>query len=272
LFSILASIARLTSNSSILPKFIFFVLIISLLLIFIPALIDYLTKKKFLLSNSIISACIFFLIVDPTQNVIITIIACILLLLVRFFFRYKNVPFLNPVVTSLSLLSLFFTYFTLKNFSDSVFISWWGTSFWQLIDNYRLTVAGLLIIGFGAFITWKLNRWRIVLFTLLFLLICWLFHFAFLVNIRDFKENISQLFELLLGGTLAFGIFFMEVEPKSSPGKKADQIFYALFFSLVFTTMYFYNLENSLLYSLFATTIFFAAVKYIPILYSQKSK
>ena len=264
LFSILAIIARLIMSTNIWSQLIFHGLLIGIICVLIPALLFYLQIKKVLLQDCILIAAIIFLIVDPTQSLYLTALMSVIALGIKLFSRGKMWTRANPALIGISLVTIFFAIFSFKNLTVSVDLSWWGTSFFKLIGDYNLTLSALILITFGLYFAYKNNKLRIVVYSFIFLLILWILHYAILEHVRNFKEDMSSVLELVLSGTLSFGLFTILAHPHTSPHKIENQIFYALMFSLILAILYFYKIDNFVLYSLLAANIFYVAIAALP--------
>ncbi|MEI7603614.1 MAG: RnfABCDGE type electron transport complex subunit D [bacterium] len=231
-----------------------------------PLLINFFNIKRLSLLNSFIITLIIFLLIDPTQNTIITSIMCGLALFTRLFVRYDNKPVFNSSMIGVGLVALFFSIFTIKGVEVKPIISWWGMNFQQILVDYKMMLSGLLILLAGIYISYKSKRYILASAAIFFMGIFWITDYALFTQIRDFKENMSVLIEMFFQGTLVFTIFLILIDPITTPKKNKSQIYYGLFFSLIFAYLFFSKIDNAIIYSIILINIAFYFVKILPTL------
>lgn len=177
---------------------------------------SYFSSKHKSLWDTVITALIIFLVLhygtgaDLWYPLVTTFIA----ITWKFFFEYRGSPIVNPaagaMLVSAALLPLISPL-------ELPFISWWGTSF-------AAPLSLLLILPWTIYGSYK---WRKLPLVLTFLVA----HFLVMV----FRgSDFSEIEFTFLDSTIYFLASVMLLEPRTSPVKTQQQIYYALFAALFY--------------------------------------
>lgn len=194
-------------------------------------------SKKKNIWNTVITGLIIFLVLhygDSPADVIYPLIAVFIAMFQKFFIEYKASPIVNPAAASLLLMA---AVVALLGFDDA-FISWWGTSFRGPIP----LVAVLLWIFFG------LNKWRKYPTLISFLVA----HVLVLMFRGEGYDFIKYIFT---DSTIYFFAAVMLIEPRTSPAKYQQQVYYGLAAALAYNILAQYNAPYFELFALVAANL-----------------
>jgi Na+-translocating ferredoxin:NAD+ oxidoreductase RnfD subunit len=229
--SILAAINMLTIPAFEIMKTLPQIVIAVVVATIAEALWDRYKLKKWQYSKSAIITGLFIgSLLDPGQTVFIPALAAIIAILSKIFFRAKMRHFFNPTLFSLFIITLISS--IARNFAssstgtiieaiipNSVSIGWWSSA------NMLATLA------LGLFISIKFRRLGL---TLPFLLVY--FVISVLMNPSVITPNslMTSLLNVLNDTALMFFVFFMLVEPKTSPFSGRGRLIYGPVVAILF--------------------------------------
>ncbi|HLC95932.1 MAG TPA: hypothetical protein VJH97_01250 [Candidatus Nanoarchaeia archaeon] len=197
-----------------------------------------LLKKKFSGVHIVISALILFLLVSPgstlKDHLFIGLIGA--LFLGFKFLRYKSMPIVNPIV-----LALIAAYFVTKLFSEYILISWWGTAYLNGVSIFFLLPA----VGYAIY---KFRKYGVF--------------FSFFVAYSIVSLLSGQgILPVITNGTWYFLAGVMLLEPKTSPVKLRDQVWFGGAAGILAFVFLKYDILSPLLLSIAAVNALFLLQK-----------
>ncbi len=200
---------------------------------FLDTLINYFNYKKFEISKSgVITGFFIALVLTENQKWYIILFACVIAILIK---KLSSLIF-KKYIFNPAMIGIFISILLFKT-SDG----WWGA--------YNL----ILVIILGLFLTYKFKRFDLILTFLLT-------YFLIYSLINGFSYN------LFLNSTLYFFVFFMFIEPRTSPLNSKLRMIYGLISAIVIilTTLFIPNYSFTL--GLLICNLF------VPLLNSIKSR
>lgn len=167
--------------------------------------INYLKDKKFFFpSSAIISGLIIGSVLAPGQNYSLALIASAIAIASKHIIRLEGRHIFNPANFGLFSAGLLL----------SATFSWWGSSFPPLV------------ILFGLFIAYRMKRFHLML--------SFLITYAILMSLYSLLTRQPVLNNILLANL--YFIFFMLIEPKTSPMTRKGRVIYGALTALFAST------------------------------------
>lgn len=154
------------------------------------------TKGKILSKSAIITGLFVATILDLGHPLWVPAIVSTVAILSKHLIRYKNRHVFNPANFGLLFALLL-----------GVSHSWWSS-----VNLYATVILGLLIV-------WQFQRFKLVIS---FLVV----HFLLLGVVMFATNNIAAVYSHFTNGLLYFFTFLMLIEPKTSPFRENDRIYY----------------------------------------------
>jgi len=190
------------------------------------------TSKKKDVWNVVITSLIIFLILHygtGLTDVLYPMSATFIAITMKFFIEFKRSPIINPAVAGLLLTA---TIATLLPNVNEAFISWWGASFKGWLS--LLIIAPWVIFG--------VHKWRKMPTLISFLVV----HMLLLVFRGEGIDFVKYTFT---DSTIYFFAAIMLIEPKTSPIRSQDQVYYGIVAALLYNILAGYSAP---LFELFA--------------------
>lgn len=193
-------------------------------------LLRIITKKKRMFSNTLITLLILALLLHPVnmmESYIMAGVAAIIGMLIKYFGEYKGSPIVNPVIGAILLGSLIS--FTVKETGLFFLPSWWGATFFLVdIESWQIQISLVLLV-----------LWAIVgLRTYKKLLLPVVFLPTLFLGIFLLSHDSSFLRSFFTDATIYFFALIMLVDPKTSPIKKDEQIYFGFGIGTLATLLY----------------------------------
>ena len=175
----------------------------------------FITQKKKMKLSILATSLIFFLVWNPTNDLtghLLTAFLVAFVIIYKYFGQIKGMSIFNPAALALLLGSLI----SQSGFFDTnTFVSWWGTDFG----------GGISLVIILCWCIFGLRKWGKLPLALSF--------FLTFIAVTFFKNSDIAIFNLT-HSTLYFAAGVMLIDPKSSPLKKYEQIYYGALTAILY--------------------------------------
>lgn len=205
-------------------------------------LYSFVSSKHKNIWNTVTTALIIFLVLhfgSELIDVAYPLVATFIAITIKFFVEYKGSPVFNPAVAGLLLTAAIAA---VVPGLENPFVSWWGASFGPSFSLFGLN-WGLSFFIVLAWILVGLGKWKKLPILVTFLIAHWV-----LVTLKG--EGMNVLAYTLTDSTIYFMVAAMLVEPKTSPLRSRDQMYYGLVAALGYHVFLQYQVPYAALFAI----------------------
>ncbi len=198
---------------------------------------SYFSSKHKSIWDTIITALIIFLVLHYGAGVelLYPLVATFVAITWKFFFEYKGSPIVNPSAGAILIAAAVIPLF---GNVDTAFVSWWGTSF-------AAPLTMILIIPWTIYGSYKWKKLPIVATFLLVHLLVMVFR----------GEGGSLIESTFADSTIYFLASVMLIEPKTSPTKTQQQVYYGIVAALFYNIFLQYGVPYFGLFAIAAANL-----------------